>query len=234
MTKIDLFLDGDLATWFLERISPDTVGNVFVLNEKMAECARSLAANVVLANANEVSFEASRLGLSVHYPRILKPPLLARYQKIYNVHPGYLPYGRGFYPVFWALWEDSPAGATLHEINAGIDEGAIVAQTRVPYSEADTGGTLHACVRRAEQRLLMDAWEKLTRGETLNAQPQPPGIGTYHTRREFLDLKQRAAWKKLSAIQFVKLARCLSFPGYSGLELELAEKRFQVRLEEME
>lgn len=234
MTKIDLFLDGDLAQWFLERISADTVRNVFVLNQEMAERARSLAANIFLANANEIPFEPSRFGLSVHYPRILKPPLLARYQKIYNVHPGYLPHGRGFYPVFWALWEDTPAGATFHEISAGIDEGAIVAQTQVPFSEADTGGTLHARVRRAEQRLLMDAWEKLIRGETLKAQPQPPGIGTYHTRREFLDLKQHAAWNTFSAPQFVKLARCLSFPGYSGLELELGEKRFQVRLEEME
>lgn len=234
MPKIDLFLDGDLAHWFLDRISFEYVGNIFTLDQEMATRLRALGAMVFLENANAVSFNASPVSLSVHYPRILKPPLLARYQKIYNVHPGYLPYGRGFYPVFWALWENSPAGATFHEINAGIDQGNIVAQTRVEYSESDTGGTLHARVREAEKVLLMNAWEKLTRGEILSAYPQAQGIGTYHTRREFFELKQRAAWKNLSAEQLVDLARCLAFPGYSGLEIELGAKKFQLRLEEME
>ena len=233
MQKFDLLLDGDLAHWFLERAAPEHIGTVFAFNDEIANRARAMGAQVFLENANEANVEASPIALSVHYPRILKPPFLARYQKIYNVHPGYLPYGRGFYPVFWALWENTPAGATFHEINAGIDEGNLVAQIQVAYTETDTGGSLHARVRDAEKFLLMDAWTKLTRGETLRAFAQQ-GSGTYHARREFFELKQIAAWKNFSAEQLVKLARCLTFPGYSGLEIELGAQKFHLRLESME
>ncbi len=232
MQKFDLLLDGDLAQWFLESVAPEHIGTVFALTDEIANRARAISAPVVLENANDANFEASPIALSVHYPRILKPPFLARYQKIYNVHPGYLPYGRGFYPVFWALWENTPAGATFHEINAGIDEGDIVKQIKVAYTETDTGGSLHARVRDAEKILLMEAWEKLTRGETLRVFAQQ-GSGTYHSRREFFALKQNAAWKNFSAEELVKLARCLTFPGYSGLEIELGAQKFQLRLEEM-
>lgn len=230
--KMDLLLDGELARWFLDRIAREHVGTIFVVNDEMAQRARAYSTQVFLENANDVDAAVSSVALSVHYPRILKPRFIARYQKIYNIHPGYLPYGRGFYPVFWALWENTPAGATFHEINAGIDEGNIVAQIQVPWTETDTGGSLYARVRDAEKILLMDAWAKLTRGETLRAFAQQ-GSGTYHARREFLALKQNAAWKNFSAEQLVKLARCLTFPGYSGLEIELGAQKFQLRLESL-
>jgi methionyl-tRNA formyltransferase len=45
---------------------------------------------------------------------------------MYNLHPAYLLWGKDYYPIFWVLWEHTPAGATLHEINEGIDQGKIV------------------------------------------------------------------------------------------------------------
>lgn len=230
MGKIDLLLDGDLAHWFLDHMDAQNLGNVFALDAHVAQHARGMGATVFLHNANEVTFTPSPTGLSVHYPRILKPHFIGRYSKIYNVHPGYLPYGRGFYPVFWALWEDTPAGATLHEISAGIDEGAIVEQLLVEHTDADTGGSLHARVRAAEKTLLLCYRDRLVRGEALAAQAQQ-GSGTYHDRREFYELKQHAVWKEMTAEQLLKLARCLSFPGYSGLEIEQGGTKFQLRVD---
>jgi Formyl transferase len=170
-------------------------------------------------------------GFSVHYPRIIRPPLLTRYRKIYNLHPGYLPWGRGFYPVFWALWEGTPAGATLHEMSEGLDEGPVVAQTRVPYDEDDTGGSLHARVREAERQLFLEYWPRVARGEELPAHPQAEGAGTRHARREFFALKESARVEALSGPQLLRLARCLTFPGHTGLEVTLGRAKFELRLE---
>ena len=154
---------------------------------KLGDRAQSPGTTVFQANANDVTFEPSPIGLSVHYPRILKPPLISRYQKIYNVHPGYLPYGRGFYPVFWALWQDTPAGATFHEINAGIDEGAIVSQTRVEYTEADTGGSLHARVRARRSKSCSWLRGKSYRAvkRSSHSRRRKPGETYHHASRVF-------------------------------------------------
>ena len=184
-------------------------------------------------DVNAADFGQREIGFSVHYPKILRPHLIERYQKIYNLHPGYLPWGRGFYPVFWALWEQTPAGATLHEINAGVDEGPVVAQTRVPYYPYDTGGSLHERVRAAEEALFLEYWPRIVGGEDLGARRQPEGEGSRHTKREFFALKERAPVESLSGADLLRLIRCLSFPGFTGLEVSLGEKKFEVRLERL-
>ena len=46
--------------------------------------------------------------------------------KIINLHPSYLPFGRGCYPNFWSCVDDTPKGVSLHFINEGLDTGDIL------------------------------------------------------------------------------------------------------------
>jgi len=151
---------------------------------------------------------------------------------MYNLHPGYLPWGRGYYPIFWALWERTPAGATLHEINAGIDEGPIVAQRRVAYSDADTGECLYQRVRAAEQQLFREYWPRIAAGEELLGSPQSGG-GTYHSKREFLEMQRNAAWREMTPEDLLRLVRALTFSGYPGLQVDMADRRFEMILKPM-
>jgi methionyl-tRNA formyltransferase len=150
---------------------------------------------------------------------------------MYNLHPGFLPWGRGYYPVFWALWEQTPAGATMHEISPGVDEGPIVAQSRIEITEDDTGGTLHARVVQAEKRLFRRFWPQFVSGEIPPAVPQV-GTGTYHTRREFFDLKRNAHWRSMSTQDMIRLIRAYTFPGCKGLEVHLGRQAFTLTLEQ--
>lgn len=233
-SKIDLYLGGDLGLWSLRQVRAENVGHVFTFDEETARAALALGLSVRTENANAVEFEPSEIGFSVHYPRVIKPHLIERYRKLYNLHPGYLPWGRGFYPVFWALWEGTPAGATLHEITAGIDEGPVVAQVRVGYDEADTGGSLHERVREAERRLFLEHWPRVVEGREPPARAQAEGAGSHHFKREFFELKERAAWGEMSGADLLRLARCLTFPGLTGLEVTLGGRRFAVRLEALD
>ena len=233
MLRVDLYLGGDLALWVLEHISLDHVKNVFTLDENIVRTVQNCNVSVWLGNANSLDFEAAEIGFSVHYPRILKGKLISKYLKIYNLHPGYLPWGRGYYPVFWALWEQTPAGATLHEITTGIDEGPIVAQIKVECYPHDTGGSLHERVRESEKILFLEYWPKITSGERIPSFPQPEG-GTYHSKKEFFELKQQAKWQSMTSVDLVRLIRALTFPGYSGLEITLGNRKFAISLEPLE
>jgi methionyl-tRNA formyltransferase len=233
--KIDLYLGGELGLWALRQTQgPDEVARVLTFDDEIAAEARALGLEAHTENANAVEFDAAPVGFSVHYPRVIRPHLIEKYRRIYNLHPGYLPWGRGFYPVFWALWEGTPAGATLHEISAGVDEGPVVAQERVEYTEGDTGGSLHARVREAEQRLFLEYWPRVVRGEEIRAHGQPSEGGSHRFKREFFELKERADVGRMTGAELLKLARCLTFPGFTGAEVTLGGRRFAVRLEPLD
>ena len=48
-----------------------------------------------------------------------------------NLHPSYLPYGRGKYPNIWAILKNEPFGASLCSLGAGIDNGGIYCQKKL-------------------------------------------------------------------------------------------------------
>ena len=108
--KIDLLLGSDIGAWALNCVAPDQVEQVIPLDEPVAQLAQSLGLKTILGNANSVAYVPAQIGFSLHYKAILKPNLITRYHKIYNLHPGYLPWGRGYFPIFWALWEEPRRG----------------------------------------------------------------------------------------------------------------------------
>jgi methionyl-tRNA formyltransferase len=228
-TPVDLYLGSDIGAWALERVEAGQVRQVVTPSDEIARAALDRGIPAWQADPHDPGFRPSEVGFSVHYPRLLRPPLLGRYERVYNLHPGYLPWGRGYFPIFWALWEGSPAGATLHEMSAGLDEGPVVAQARVEQFEHDTGGSLFARVREAEMALFLEYWPRLAAGERPPARPQAAG-GTYHARKEFERLKRGDDWQSLDAARLLRLVRCLTFPGFTGLEVTLGGRPFELRL----
>jgi len=230
--RADLFLGSDIGLWALGEVSPEEILRVYTLDAAIAETASGRGFEVFTSNANEADVPKGEMGLSVHYPVVFTPEFIAGYRAIYNLHPGYLPWGRGFYPVFWAIWEQTPAGATLHEVTSGVDKGPIVAQIRVDPLSSESGGDLHLRVRDAEKAIFREYWPALRDGKRLRSRPQGSG-GTWHTRREFLQLKQGAHWRDMRGEDLIRLIRALTFDGFSGLEVELGDNWFHVRLERL-
>ncbi|TSA86147.1 phosphoribosylglycinamide formyltransferase [Deinococcus detaillensis] len=98
------------------------------------------------------------------YMRELGPLTLSAYkQRVLNVHPSLLPKygGRGMYGdlVHAAVLAagERVSGATVHQVEAGIDEGPIVAQSRVAVLPDDTVASLRARVQASEGPLMIQA-----------------------------------------------------------------------------
>ena len=94
--------------------------------------------------------------ISVHWPRKIFSHQISRYKHFLNIHPGYLPYGRGMYPVFWSVFLNEKAGATTHQITNSMDEGPILFRNQVTFDEESTGGEVWDRVFQFEKQQFVD------------------------------------------------------------------------------
>jgi methionyl-tRNA formyltransferase len=102
----------------------------------------------------------------------------------FNVHSSYLPESRGGTSIIWALKSGSEeTGVTLHEITAGIDDGDIISQKKVPISFWDTQGSLYTKITLAKFDLLVDFLTSIAAGEQIPRFPQDHSKATYLPKR---------------------------------------------------
>ena len=89
------------------------------------------------------------------FMRVIKAPLLEAFPgRILNIHPSLLPAFRGLEAWRQALEAGVPeAGCTVHLVDAGVDTGKILGQSRVPVLAGDTAESLHARIQVAEHEL---------------------------------------------------------------------------------
>jgi methionyl-tRNA formyltransferase len=224
---VDLFLNGPLGLWVLDQVDAAQVGVVNSPSPGICARARNLGMTAHGGWDADPGIEArSRVGISMHYPYILDAQDLSQYDRVYNIHPGLLPWGRCYYPVFWALWANEPAGATLHIIDEGIDTGPIVAQAEVPKYDWDTGGSLHRRVSDTEKGLFLDFWNMAP--DFMPASLTQPFGGSFHYRHEFFDLKFRAETGQMSGDEVLRLIRCLSHEQYSGMVVRFGGRAYEI------
>jgi methionyl-tRNA formyltransferase len=143
------------------------------------ECTNAKNTEAKLEDAGDFDFV-----VSFGYRHILTKRLIDQLAcPIFNLHISYLPYNRGAHPNFWSFFDNTPAGVTIHLIDAGIDTGPIVYQRYVNFSDQEvTFAQTHArLVHEVESlfeekliNLLSDKWKSI---------PQR-GKGTVHSLRD--------------------------------------------------
>ena len=93
-----------------------------------------------------------------------KPFLGAFGGRCLNTHPALLPSFPGTHGVLDALAHGVKiAGCTVFLVDAGVDEGPIVAQASVPVADEDDEAALHERIKVAERALLVDTVGRMVR-----------------------------------------------------------------------
>jgi phosphoribosylglycinamide formyltransferase-1 len=97
------------------------------------------------------------------FMRLLSADFLAPWQgRIVNIHPSLLPRHKGLDTHARALAAgDAEHGCSVHHVTAGMDEGPVIAQARVPVLAGDTPETLAARVLAEEHKLYPAALKML-------------------------------------------------------------------------
>ncbi len=174
-------------------------------------------------------------GLSVHFPDLVRRPALRAPRRGWlNLHPAYLPYNRGWHTPSWAILEQTPAGATLHEMAEAVDAGAIVAQREVPVSPGDTAHTLYQRLLDVEVDLLLSTWTALRQPEPWATIANDPDRGTAHHSRELSEamVRELDLDRSTTPRQVLDHLRALTTDRWSeAAEFETDGRRFRVRVE---
>ena len=160
---------------------------------------------------------------SFYYRHMLPVDLLSLAKHgAYNMHGSLLPKYRGRVPVNWAvLHGETETGATLHEMAAKPDAGAIIAQTAVPILPDDTAFEVFGKVTVAAEQTLWTVLPAMLAGQTLK-QPNDLSKGSYFGGRKPED--GRIDWSQPAQAVY-NLHRAVA-PPYPGAWTTIAGKIF--------
>jgi methionyl-tRNA formyltransferase len=122
----------------------------FVGNQKMVDVKQSYAEII----------EDYDLVLSLHCKQLF-PKTLVQSVRCINIHPGYNPLNRGWYPQVFALIDNLPIGATIHEMDEYLDHGPIIAREFVEKHSWDTSESLYHRILNKEIELLEIHYDRI-------------------------------------------------------------------------
>jgi methionyl-tRNA formyltransferase len=114
----------------------------------------------------------------------------------YNLHASLLPRWRGAAPIQRAIMAgDAATGAQVMRMTAGLDEGPVIASTRLRIDALDTAGTLHDRLAAAGASLMAEALELVARGAARET-PQAAEGASY--ARKIKPPETRIRWERPS------------------------------------
>ena len=162
---------------------------------------------------------------SFYYRHMLPMSLLNLARRgAYNLHGSLLPKYRGRVPVNWAvLHGETETGATLHEMAAKPDAGAIIAQTAVPILPDDTAFEVFGKLTVAAEQTLWQALPGLISGKFAPL-ANDLSAGSYFGGRKPED--GRIDWSK-PAQEVYNLHRAVA-PPYPGAFFEQCGRHFVI------
>ncbi len=93
-----------------------------------------------------------------------------------NIHPAYLPIGRGPWPMPINILKGIPSGVTIHKIAEGFDSGDILLQREIPLAEGENLESLMGKIMKTSLVLLK---EVLSDFDHIWQNAKPQGKGEY-------------------------------------------------------
>lgn len=145
-----------------------------------------------------------------------------------NLHPSYLPFGRGKHAYFWAIIEKHPFGATIHFIDEGIDSGKILFQKEIPVNITDTGESLY---RKGVDEVISLFKENCNKIMNLNftSRIQKRG-GTHHFAKEIESISKIELNKKYIAGTLIDILRARSFDNGPSSYFYINGEKYYLKL----
>ena len=177
------------------------------------------------SNRTEIQKKAQNEGLdlllSVNFGYIFKHNFLECFKEKINLHTSYLPYNRGAHPNVWPIIDGTPAGVTLHTMDAEIDKGKIIYQEEVKVEETDTGKTLYEKLEERSVEVFRKGLVGYYHNEIVPFIPKE--VGTYHSHQDFVDLFEVDLNEKIKTGDFLRRLRALSFPPFKNAYYQTTE-----------
>lgn len=181
-------------------------GNILFLNEK----------NIIEIDLNKQLKEVIseyRLFFSIHSKQFF-PRELVQNTTCINIHPGYNPHNRGWYPQVFSIINDEIIGATIHVMDARLDHGQIIDRKKVVKYLWDTSESVYNRVLDAEIDLLKKNIRNIIEGNFKSFNPEFEG--KLYQRRDFNSLCKIDLNEKGTFLEFYNRLRALTHGNYKN------------------
>ena len=189
---------------FVLAISPYSQSSEFT-NAQILDQKKSADINQIIANYDLV--------LSLHCKQIF-PPKLVNTVKCINIHPGYNPINRGWYPQVFSILNDLPIGATIHEIDIELDHGPIIARAFVNKESHDTSESLYDKIVHQELALIKMHIEAIIHNNYITYSPEDDG--NLFLKKDFNELLELDLNEQASMGTLIRRLRALSHGNFNN------------------
>ena len=153
------------------------------------------------------------LVISVHCYQFF-PANLVNGVRCVNVHPGYNPINRGWYPQVFSIIHDLQIGATIHEMDEKLDNGPIICRKFVEKYSWDTSLSIYTRVLEAELLLFNEYFNAIIDGSYETTTPEKKG--NFFSKKDFYDLCEIDLEEKVSFKEAVNRLRALNHGNYNN------------------
>lgn len=151
--------------------------------------------------------------ISLEFDRIVRPASF-RSKRLYNIHFSALPAYKGMYTsALPILHGASRSGVTLHEIDAGIDTGPIIAQAIFDLPDTWTARVLYFAYMKHGFALFREQLDRLVAAEAPKATAQSAKGSSYFAKSE-IDYASLEINLRDTADGIVRQLRAFSFREY--------------------
>jgi len=147
-----------------------------------------------------------------------------------NLHPGFLPHTRGYFPNVWSIVDDLPAGATLHYLDENIDEGDIISRREVDRHFSDSGEDVYRRIEDAAVELFKEAWPRIEDGE-VDGVSQDESRANFYLREDFERLCEIDPSEQYQTKALVDRLRALTFSSYDNAYIEVDGSKYYLELD---
>lgn len=200
-----LILTDNLQGYYLAHELKNTYGNIDI-----CQSPSSSFQNVSKVNVKEKLLEIIKsynLVISIHCKQIFPPELVCGIRCI-NVHPGFNPYNRGWFPQVFSIINGLPSGVTIHEMDEQLDHGPIICQKEYKIKPWDTSGSAYNKIMEIERDLMLEHFESIRDRtyETIISYNQ----GNINYKRDFEQLKEIDLNRKSTFRDFINILRALT------------------------
>ena len=168
-----------------------------------------------MKNSRTISYilENFDLVFSVHCKQLFPKELVEKIKCI-NVHPGFNPLNRGWYPQVFSIIHDLPIGATIHEIDEKLDNGNIIARRLVKKNNWDTSKELYERVLDMEVKLIKENLKNILWNNYVAFPPE--NKGKLFLKNDFNELLEISLEEKKTCGDFIKKLRALTHGDYNN------------------
>jgi methionyl-tRNA formyltransferase len=153
------------------------------------------------------------LVISAHCKKIFPKELTERIKCI-NIHPGFNPYNRGWFPQVFSINNGFPVGATVHVIDELLDHGDIIIREQVEIDDTDTSLSLYNKIVEKELEIFKKVLPDIISGSIKTESPEIEGNVNY--KSDFKNLCELDMASTGTLKEHIDLLRSLSHGEYDN------------------